>query len=47
MPHAWQLFARLVPEGPQALERIGAFVQRHMERAGPDVRQSTLTASAG
>jgi acetyl esterase/lipase len=47
MPHAWQLFARLVPEGPQALERIGAFVQRHMERGGPDVRQSTLTASAG
>jgi acetyl esterase/lipase len=27
MPHAWHLFARLVPEGRQAIERIGAFVR--------------------
>jgi acetyl esterase/lipase len=27
MPHVWQLFARIVPEGQQAIERIGAFVR--------------------
>ena len=30
MPHVWQLFARLVPEARRAVERAGAFVQRHM-----------------
>jgi epsilon-lactone hydrolase len=27
MPHAWQLWARLVPEARLAIERVGAFVQ--------------------
>jgi acetyl esterase/lipase len=27
MPHAWHLFARVVPEGRRAIERIGAFVR--------------------
>ena len=28
MPHVWHLFARIVPEGRQAIERIGDFVRR-------------------
>ena len=27
MPHAWQLFARFLPEGRSAIDKIGAFVQ--------------------
>jgi acetyl esterase/lipase len=27
MPHVWQLFARILPEGRRALERIGEFVR--------------------
>ncbi len=27
MPHSWQLFARVVPEGRRAIARVGAFVQ--------------------
>jgi acetyl esterase/lipase len=27
MPHAWQLFARMLPEGQQAVDRIGAFLR--------------------
>jgi epsilon-lactone hydrolase len=27
MPHVWHLYARLVPEGRRAIERIGAFLQ--------------------
>jgi monoterpene epsilon-lactone hydrolase len=27
MPHVWQLFARILPEGRRAIERIGAFVR--------------------
>ena len=30
MPHVWQLFARVVPEARQAVERIGAFVRREI-----------------
>jgi acetyl esterase/lipase len=33
MPHAWHLFARLVPESRRALERIGAFVHAQMHVA--------------
>jgi acetyl esterase/lipase len=33
MPHVWPLFARIVPEGRRAVERIGAFVQREMSAA--------------
>jgi monoterpene epsilon-lactone hydrolase len=29
MPHVWQLFARILPEGRQAIERIGEFVRLH------------------
>jgi len=27
MPHVWQLFARILPEGRRAIERIGAFLR--------------------
>jgi epsilon-lactone hydrolase len=30
MPHVWHHYARLVPEGRQAIERIGAFVQTQL-----------------
>ena len=30
MPHAWHLFARLVPEGRHAIERIGNFLQARL-----------------
>jgi acetyl esterase/lipase len=30
MPHVWQLYARLLPEGRRAIERIGAFLQERM-----------------
>jgi epsilon-lactone hydrolase len=30
MIHVWQLFAPLLPEGQQAIERIGAFIRQHM-----------------
>jgi acetyl esterase/lipase len=30
MPHAWQLFAPLIPEAGRAIERIGAFVQERL-----------------
>jgi epsilon-lactone hydrolase len=30
MIHVWQLFAPLLPEGQQAIERIGAFIREHM-----------------
>ena len=30
MPHVWHHYARLVPEGRQAIERIGAFVQAQL-----------------
>jgi monoterpene epsilon-lactone hydrolase len=30
MVHVWQLFAPLLPEGQQAIERIGAFIRQHM-----------------
>jgi epsilon-lactone hydrolase len=30
MPHVWHHYARLIPEGRQAIERIGAFVQTRL-----------------
>jgi len=30
MPHAWHLFARIIPEGRHALARIGTFLQRRL-----------------
>jgi acetyl esterase/lipase len=30
MPHAWHLYARIVPEGRHAIERIGAFLQQRL-----------------
>jgi hypothetical protein len=27
MPHAWQVWARMVPEAREALARIGAFIE--------------------
>jgi epsilon-lactone hydrolase len=30
MIHVWQLFAPLLPEGQQAIERIGAFIRQHI-----------------
>jgi acetyl esterase/lipase len=33
MPHAWQLFARVLPEARKAVARIGAFVQSQMGSA--------------
>jgi epsilon-lactone hydrolase len=32
MPHVWHHYARLIPEGCQAIERIGAFVQSRLGR---------------
>jgi acetyl esterase/lipase len=29
MIHVWQLFAPMLPEGQQAIERIGTFIQQH------------------
>ena len=29
MVHVWQAFAFVLPEGRQALERVGAFLRRH------------------
>jgi acetyl esterase/lipase len=30
MPHSWQLYARILPEGRRAIARIGAFVDRQI-----------------
>jgi acetyl esterase/lipase len=30
MIHVWQLFAPMLPEGQQAIERLGAFIQQHV-----------------
>jgi acetyl esterase/lipase len=30
MPHVWQLYARILPEGRRAIDRIGLFVRRHL-----------------
>jgi epsilon-lactone hydrolase len=30
MPHAWHLYARILPEGRRAMERIGAFLQQRI-----------------
>jgi acetyl esterase/lipase len=31
MPHVWQIFASMLPEGQQALERAGTFLRRRFE----------------
>jgi epsilon-lactone hydrolase len=33
MPHVWQLYARVLPEGRAAIARIGAFVESELGRA--------------
>lgn len=33
MPHVWQMMADYVPESRRAVDRIGAFVRRHLGRA--------------
>jgi monoterpene epsilon-lactone hydrolase len=33
MQHVWQLYARILPEGRQAIEQIGAFLKGKMRRA--------------
>jgi acetyl esterase/lipase len=39
MPHVWQLFARIIPEGRRAIEHIGAFLRRELHAgSGPDPR---------
>jgi len=30
MPHAWHLYARLVPEGRAAIAKIGSFLQARL-----------------
>jgi epsilon-lactone hydrolase len=35
MPHVWHMLARVVPEGQQAIERIGAFLQQEWARRMP------------
>jgi monoterpene epsilon-lactone hydrolase len=30
VPHVWQIFANILPEAQQALDRAGAFVRRHL-----------------
>jgi len=30
MPHVWHLYARILPEGRQAIDRIGQFLARKM-----------------
>ena len=30
LPHGWQLYARILPEGRQAIERIGVFLEKRM-----------------
>jgi monoterpene epsilon-lactone hydrolase len=30
MPHVWHLYARILPEGRQAIDRIGQFLKRKM-----------------
>jgi acetyl esterase/lipase len=32
MPHAWPLYARILPEGERAIARLGEFLQRGFER---------------
>ena len=40
MVHVWQYFAAILPEGQQAIDRIGAFVrERTAEVSGPAVRR--------
>ena len=29
MPHVWQVFASILPEGQQAIDRMGEFIRKH------------------
>ena len=29
MPHVWPMFASFLPEGQQAIDRIGEFIRKH------------------
>jgi hypothetical protein len=31
MPHVWQLFARVLPEGQRAVRRIGEFLREKLD----------------
>jgi acetyl esterase/lipase len=31
MWHVWHLFARYVPEGQRAIDKIGAFIRKHLD----------------
>jgi acetyl esterase/lipase len=33
VPHVWQIFAGMLPEGQQALDRAGAFLRKHLRVA--------------
>ena len=33
MIHVWHLFAAMLPEGQQAIERVGAYIRQHMGAA--------------
>jgi len=35
MFHVWQAFAAMLPEGQQAIDRIGAFVREHLSAMVP------------
>lgn len=35
MIHGWQMFARMLPEGQQAIEHIGDFIRKHLASGGP------------
>ena len=32
VPHVWQIFAGILPEGQQAIDRAGTFLRRHLAR---------------
>jgi acetyl esterase/lipase len=34
MPHGWPIFAGVVPEADQTVERVGRFIARHLGVAG-------------
>jgi len=35
VPHVWQIFASILPEGQQALDRAGTFLRRRLASGGP------------
>jgi len=44
MHHAWQLYARVLPEGRAAVARIGAFLERELSRARADAPSASAAA---